>query len=51
MPRGGLGSLQISETNAAVKTCVGTTDAVPKLPRVGTSGTGPVLLADQRLLK
>jgi hypothetical protein len=35
MPRGGgrIGSLQISETNAAVKTAFGTTDAVPELPR------------------
>jgi hypothetical protein len=35
MPRvgGWIGSLQISETNAAVKTSVGTTDAVPELPR------------------
>jgi hypothetical protein len=34
-PAGGgrIGSLQIYETNAAVKTPVGTTDAVPKLPR------------------
>jgi hypothetical protein len=34
MPRGGwIWSLQISETNAAVKTPVGTIDAVPELPR------------------
>jgi hypothetical protein len=34
MTRGGwIGSLQNSETNAAVKTPVGTTDAVPELPR------------------
>jgi hypothetical protein len=30
---GWIGSLQISETNAVVKTFVGTTDAVPELPR------------------
>jgi hypothetical protein len=34
MPRGGrIGSLQISETNAAVKSFVGATDAVLELPR------------------
>jgi hypothetical protein len=52
MPSGGwIGSLQISETNAAVKTSVGTTDAVPELPGVGTSSTGPVLPIVQRWLK
>jgi hypothetical protein len=35
MPGGGwIGSRQISETNAAVKSPVGTTDVVPVLPRV-----------------
>jgi hypothetical protein len=34
MPRGGVsGTLQISETKAAVKSLVGTTDVVPVLPR------------------
>jgi hypothetical protein len=35
MPRGGgsIGSLQIFETNAAVKTPVSTTEVVPELPR------------------
>jgi hypothetical protein len=53
MPRGGwIGSIQISETNAVVKTLVGTTDVVPELPRgLGTSGTRSVLPTRQRRLK
>jgi hypothetical protein len=45
-------SLQISETNAAVKTLVGTTDVVPELPMgLGTTGTKSVLSTRQRRLK